>query len=176
VPVHEEPRHRLVHESPGLRLLDIHIPPGDVTQFHLHDQPTVYVTVKDAYVATQRPGEDWERRSQLRALGEVTDRCDYFTDPLVHRVRNEGTDLFHLIAVVNTDAGEHGLVTVPNTELANRWFVVRRWDVALEERPATTTRVFINAASESWLVVPSGQPIGRLEDGPIVEIQVGRSS
>ena len=126
VPVHEEPRHRLVYESPGLRILDVRIPPGDVTLFHSHDNPTLYVTVQDAIVASQRPGEAWEHRSQPRVLGEVTDRCDYFTDPLVHRVRNDGTDLFHLIAVVNTDAGEQGLVTIPDAELANRWFVVRR--------------------------------------------------
>src|SRR5262249_50223808 len=63
VPVHEEPRHRLVHESAGLRLLDVRIPAGDVTLFHSHDDPTLYVTVRDARVATQRPGENWEHRS-----------------------------------------------------------------------------------------------------------------
>jgi hypothetical protein len=159
-----------------LRLLDVRIPPGDVTLFHSHDHPTLHVTLQDAPVATQRPGEDWEHRSRRRVLGEVTDRCDYFTDPLVHRVRNDGADLFHLIAVVNADAGEHGLVTVADIELANRWFVVRRWDRALDERPAKATRVFVRPASTSWLVVPAGETIGRLEAGPVVEIQVGRSS
>lgn len=165
-----------MHESPGLRMLDVRIPPGDVTLLHSHEHPTLYVTVQDAPVATQRPGEDWEHRSGLRMLGEVTDRCDYFTHPLVHRVRNDGTDLFHLIAVVNTDAGEDGLVTVPDAELANRWFVVRRWDRALDERLAKATRVFVHPASSSWIVVSAGEPIGRLEAGPVVEIQVGRSS
>jgi hypothetical protein len=165
-----------VHESRGLRLLDIRIPPGDVTLLHSHDDPTLYVTVLDAPVATQRPGEDWEHRSRLRVLGEVTDRCDYFTDPLVHRVRNDGTELFHLIAVVNADAGEDGLVTVPDAALVNRWFVVRRWDGPLDPRPANATRVFVHPASASWLVVAAGEPIGHLEAGPVVEIQVGRST
>jgi hypothetical protein len=166
----------LVHESPGLRLLDVRIPPGDITLFHSHDHPTLYVTVQDAPVATQRPGEDWEHRSRLRLLGEVTDRCDYYTDPLVHRVRNDGTDLFHMIAVVNADAGEHGLLTAPDAELANRWFVVRRCDGPLDEPPVKATRVFVHPASASWVVVPAGEPIGRPEAGPVVEIQVGRSS
>ena len=163
-----------MHESPGLRILDVRIPPGDVTLFHSHDHPTLYVTVQDADVATQRPGEDWEHRSRPRVLGEVIDRCDYFTDPLVHRVRNDGTDLFHLIAVVNTDAGEHGLVTIADAELVNRWFVVRRWDRELDERPAKVTRVFVQPASGSWIVVSDGERVGRLGAGPVVEIQVGR--
>ena len=28
VPVHQEPRHRLVFDSPGTRMLDVQIPPG----------------------------------------------------------------------------------------------------------------------------------------------------
>ncbi len=102
----------------------------------------------------------------------MSDRCDYFTDPLVHRVRNDGSDLFHLIAVVNTDAGEDGLVTVADAELANRWFVVRRSERPLDEHQAT--RVFVHPASASWLVVPAGQTIGHLEARPMIEIQVGR--
>lgn len=176
VPVHEEPRHRLVHESPGLRLLDIRIPAGDVSLFHSHVDPTLYVTLEDAPIATQRPDEDWEQRTRPRAVGEVTDRCDYFTDPLVHRVRNDGSGLFHLLGVVNTDAGEHGLVPAPDAELANQWFVVRRSDGSFGDGPSETTRVFVDPGLGSWLVVPAGERVPRQGNAPTLEIQIGSAA
>lgn len=45
VPVHEEPRHRVVLETAGFRVLDIQIPPGDTTLFHRHSTPIAYVSI-----------------------------------------------------------------------------------------------------------------------------------
>ena len=175
VPVHEEPRHRLVHESPRVRLLDVVVLPGDTSLFHEHREPTLYVTLADALVVSQRPGHGWEQqRSGLRVLGEVTDRCDYFTDPLVHRVRNDGPAPFHLLAVLNPAAGEDGLAPTDDAELVNRWFVVRRLDAGVDETTSGVTRVLVHPASGTWQVVDPGQRPQSRDEGTTLEIQVGR--
>jgi hypothetical protein len=138
-------------------------------------EPTLYVTMQDAPIATQRPGDGWEHRAGLRELGSVTDRCDYFTDPLVHRVHNDGPGLFHLLGVLNTAAGEDGLVPVDDAELVNRWFVVRRTGGAVDPTPAGTTRVLVHPGSGTWQVLLPGAEARALGDGDTLDIQVGRS-
>lgn len=177
VPVHEEPRHHLVHESPGLRLLDVQVPPGDVSLFHEHHEPTLYVTLADAPVASQRPGGEWELlRSTLRSLGEITDRCDYVAEPLVHRIRNDGERPFRLLGVVNHEAGEDGLVATDDAELVNQWFVVRRLASVADVVESGATLVLVHPASGTWQVVGPGQAPAAMGEGDIVEIQVGRAA
>ena len=48
VPVHEEPRHRLVFEAPATRILDVQIPAGDTTLFHTHSDPILYVSMSQS--------------------------------------------------------------------------------------------------------------------------------
>ena len=59
VPVHQEPRHHLVFDSPGTRILDVQIPPGDTTLFHTHSDPILYVTMSTSRTRSQNIGEDW---------------------------------------------------------------------------------------------------------------------
>jgi hypothetical protein len=59
VPVHQEPRHHLVFDSPGTRILDVQIPPGDTTLFHTHSDPILYVTMSTSRTRSQNLGADW---------------------------------------------------------------------------------------------------------------------
>jgi hypothetical protein len=59
VPVHEEPRHRLVFDSPVARVLDIQIPPGDTTLFHTHSNPILYVNMSSSQTRSQTLGREW---------------------------------------------------------------------------------------------------------------------
>jgi hypothetical protein len=59
VPVHEEPRHRLVFDSPVARVLDIQIPPGDTTLFHTHSNPILYVNMSSSQTRGQTLGQEW---------------------------------------------------------------------------------------------------------------------
>jgi hypothetical protein len=45
VPVHQEPRHRLVLERDRSRVLDVLIVPGDTTLYHIHAQPIFYISL-----------------------------------------------------------------------------------------------------------------------------------
>jgi hypothetical protein len=59
MPVHQEPHHRQVFQSGPMRIIDLQIPPGDVSWFHSHEWPVFYLTVADSQTRTQVLGEDW---------------------------------------------------------------------------------------------------------------------
>ena len=63
VPVFEEPRHHLVVDTPTLRILDIQIPPGDTTLFHMHNSAMIYVPIR----ARARAVRLWVRTGPRRA-------------------------------------------------------------------------------------------------------------
>ena len=43
VQVSKEPRHKKVLENKYIRLLDVNIPPGDTSLFHIHSTPSVFL-------------------------------------------------------------------------------------------------------------------------------------
>ena len=143
VPVHQEPRHRLVFESPGTRILDVQVPPGDTTLYHTHSDPILYVTMSTAQTRSQTLGREWTagdasqrtepvvtRDSIPRVApvrpGRMMSTTSYATQPLTHRVNNVGNTLFRLIGITNSSAGDES--TTPSAgfdaeaEITNRWF------------------------------------------------------
>ncbi len=59
VPVHEEPHHREVFHYGTTRILDLRVPPGDISWFHSHEWPVLYMTLGTSRVRTQNLGSDW---------------------------------------------------------------------------------------------------------------------
>src|SRR5688500_2674766 len=59
VPVHQEPRHQLVFERPGTKILNVQIPPGDTTLFHTHSHPILYVNMSGSQTRSQTLGGAW---------------------------------------------------------------------------------------------------------------------
>lgn len=127
--VHEEPRHRLVHETPDLRVLDVQIQPGDTTLFHTHDAPITYVTIGTSSTDQMPLGGTWNntqpRTPPPGRVGAVRAVQSYAERPLTHRVTNVGSTLFRLIAVPSRRPGSSAVATgeVPGEIVAeNRWF------------------------------------------------------
>jgi mannose-6-phosphate isomerase-like protein (cupin superfamily) len=59
MPVHQEPHHRQVFQHGPMRLLDLQVPPGDVSWFHTHEWPVYYLTTSDSPTVSQNLGEEW---------------------------------------------------------------------------------------------------------------------
>lgn len=147
VPLHEEPRHRLVFDSPGTRILDVNIPPGDTTLFHTHSDPILYVNMSASQTRSQTLGGEWSGGDTAQAAnlkpqpassqapafrpGRMTSTTGYAKQPLTHRVHNVGQTLFRLIGITNSSAGDEsaaaseGFDAAP--EMGNRWFRGYRW-------------------------------------------------
>lgn len=142
VPAHEEPRHHLVLDDARFRVLDVRIPPGDTTAFHLHDVPIAYVRIAPATVNAQVLGEPWAEAPRDSASPQSTVLVSwtetYTEEPLIHRVANADDHLFRLIAVLNRGSGDptsdsDGLGTAGPVEGASRWFRNARLAIASNE-------------------------------------------
>jgi quercetin dioxygenase-like cupin family protein len=143
VPVHQEPRHRLVFDSPLTKILNIQIPPGDTTLFHTHSDPILYVNMGTSTTRNQPFGGQWnataeEARAAAAAKppapfrpGRMTSTTSYAQKPNTHRVNNVGQSLFWLVGVTNATTGDPD--TTPSAdfdakpEIENQWFRGYRW-------------------------------------------------
>ena len=61
-PVYQEPHHRQLLKFGQIRLIELQIPPGDSSWFHMHDAPVFYLTVADSQTRTQILGLEWGAR------------------------------------------------------------------------------------------------------------------
>jgi quercetin dioxygenase-like cupin family protein len=151
VPVHQEPRHRLVFDSPGTRILDVQIPPGDTTLFHTHSEPILYVTMSTSQTRSQSIGAEWSGTGAAVAApapttpprvapssppGRLMSTTSYADKPQTHRVNNIGSSLFRLIGVTNSSPGDSSATPSADfsakPELDNRWFRGYRWSLSPE--------------------------------------------
>lgn len=95
VPVRDEPRHHNVFENEYLRLLDVHLGPGDSTLYHLHNTPSVFILLSNSFVGSRLPGGQPQKGANIN--GEVS--YDSLAKPRTHQVWNEDTSWFHVMDV-----------------------------------------------------------------------------
>src|SRR6187397_1875139 len=69
MPVHQEPHHRQVFQYGPMRIIDLQIPPRDMSWFHTHEWPVFYVTGADSQTRTQILGEEWGARGRGAGAG-----------------------------------------------------------------------------------------------------------
>lgn len=62
VVVQEEPHHRQLFQHGTTRILDLQLPPGDISWFHSHDWPVFYLTLTTSQTRTQIQGMEWGAR------------------------------------------------------------------------------------------------------------------
>ncbi|HLF44833.1 MAG TPA: hypothetical protein VI548_00300 [Chitinophagaceae bacterium] len=93
VPVREEPRHKPVLENNYLRLLDVWLPPGDTTLFHIHSTPSFFIYLNKAKISSQVKGQGWINDESVTGFAWYN---PFFPDTLIHRVCNEDTVSFHV--------------------------------------------------------------------------------
>lgn len=135
VPVYHEPHHRQVFQYGPVRILDLQIPPGDISWFHSHESPVLYVTLGTSQTRTQNLGEEWGGRgagagraggaspaapaaANLQAppappaspaparAPRATSTTSYAKQPITHRLQNIGSGLFRAMVVVNETKGD----------------------------------------------------------------------
>jgi hypothetical protein len=93
VPVREEPRHHPVLQNKYIRLLDVWIPPGDTTLFHIHATPSLFIELSNGVIGSQIKGASWVNE---KAIAGTTWYRSFIDDTLVHRVCNAGAKPFHV--------------------------------------------------------------------------------
>ena len=139
VPVHQEPRHRMVLEAGTTRIFHLQIHPGDVTLWHTHAEPVFYVGFNASETRAQTAGAPWSAPVlTFPKSGSLLSSVAYAKQSLTHRIENVGSNLFELIGVLNTSRGDAsrtpeavGFQGTP--ELSNDWFRAYRLSVAAGE-------------------------------------------
>jgi hypothetical protein len=152
VPVHQEPRHRLVLERPLFRILDVRLPADDTTLFHIHDAPIHYVLINRSPIHAQALGQPWPpldpASDSLPPVGNGWWTLEYAREPLTHRVANIGSELFRLIAVINRGPGrpnpsvDAASSRMPGSfEAESEWFIRSRLSLQPGEESRAETLV-----------------------------------
>jgi hypothetical protein len=99
VPVSKEPRHHNIFENDHVRVLDVHIPPGDTTQIHIHSTPSVFLILTNTVkVGSQVISE--EKRAKLNTPDNDNIWFEgFYKQPRIHRVWNSDTTEYHVMDI-----------------------------------------------------------------------------
>ena len=138
VPVYQEPMHRLVYRNPMVRVLDVRIPAGDTTAYHVHAAPMVGIVVQDARIWSQVPGAPPGPARTPPAPSVFTN----WTQPLpyTHRVGNADSVPLHYVVAewVGRSGGEvPPLPADDDRKLVEEGPTVRVYQITLEPHGAT---------------------------------------
>lgn len=147
VPVQQEPRHRLLHESARMWVLDVQIQPGDTTLLHTHSTPISYVTISTSSTDQRSVDGSWNgtvpRDPPPGTIGSVRGVTSYREQPVTHQVTNVGQTMFRLIAIASRSRGisrsaanEAGSPALPGETQGqpNAWFAYSRVVLAPGEK------------------------------------------
>lgn len=93
----DERFHHWLFENQYVRVYDVRIPPGETTDFHVHAFDSVFVQISGGLEAQQKQGQAWGK-AERKLSGAVEFSADA-KQPRTHRVRNEGTAEYHVVAV-----------------------------------------------------------------------------
>lgn len=97
VPVQQEPLHRSVFENDYIRIIDVQIPPGKKTLYHIHVIPSVVVYLTKATNRSQTWGETTLLNRDV-SPGESR-YAPYDEKSLTHQVTNTGATLFRVFDI-----------------------------------------------------------------------------
>jgi hypothetical protein len=102
VPVSREPRHHNVFENGHIRILDVHIPPGDTSRIHIHATPSLFVVLKNAKTGSQVISEEDHSNSPVPRFGNIWFE-GFYMKPRIHRVWNSDTTEFNVMDIELTN-------------------------------------------------------------------------
>lgn len=97
LPVSKEPMHHNVFENAYVRVLDVHVKPGDTTQFHKHETPSVFIMLTPVKTGSEVKQEE-TKATILQKDASITFE-GFYTTPRIHRVWNEDSKEFHVMDV-----------------------------------------------------------------------------
>jgi hypothetical protein len=117
--VHKEPRHRPVFQNNQVRILNVLLPPGDTTQYHIHHTPSVFIFFTSTTTGSQLQGA--AASTSTSAAGRIIFENLAAPHLRIHRVWNMDKDSFHVMYVelLSKDSGfVQQPLTLPDLQLA----------------------------------------------------------
>lgn len=159
VQVSEEPMHHKVFDNGWVRVLDVHIPAGDTSQWHKHSTPSVFLILSDTKTGTEAK---LEPKAPPFTDGRIWFEGFYDT-PRIHRVWNKDDHEFHVIDM-ELPHKPYGVIDQPLKDSAFR--------LLFDERPVRGYRMTLAAGATLHKGARKAQMIViRVDDGPAIWIQ-----
>lgn len=160
VPIVKAPYHRPVFTNQYVTLLDIYIPPGRNTGYHVHSQDSVSISISPARQSNQVYGSDKvDPPGPGGAAGRVT-FTPYYTDGTrTHKATNVDSIPFHNVSFLLNSRAPYK--TTPSTRNVSGYAQildnerVRGWRVTLD--PGQTTAEITQTAPGLRVVVRGGE-------------------
>ena len=138
IPVSQEPRHHKILENYHVRLLDVHIPPGDTSQIHIHATPSVFVVLNNVKTGSQVISEEDHSNSPIPHFGNIWFE-GFYKKPRIHRVWNSDSSEFHVMDV----------------ELTNKNYITidppikqESFTLLFDEKPVRAYRLYLRPAAK----------------------------
>lgn len=138
IQVRMEPRHHDVLDNGWVRILDVHLPPGDTSLFHKHTTPSIFLVLGNTRTGAQTIIEPRHRTFSTEGLW-----YEDFTDtPRIHRVWNEDKIPFHTIDI-----------ELPHKPTGKAGAIIRdpAFTLLFDEKPVRGYRLNLAAGRRFWI-------------------------
>lgn len=150
VPVSKELRHHPVFENDKVRVLNVLLPPGDTTQYHVHSTPSVFICFTKTRTGSQRTNEQPEYSTS--AVGNIW--FEDLSEPhiKIHRVWNMDTSVYHVMDIELLKKDTRFVINppaIPNTHLQSDTSWARTYTLQL----AKNESVNINEQTYDFILV-----------------------
>jgi quercetin dioxygenase-like cupin family protein len=135
-----------VFQSPLVRVLDVRLPPGDTTEYHVHAAPMVGIAVQGARTWNQVPGAPPGPIATPEATPYVFENWSQKL-PYTHRVANVDTLPMHYVVaewLARSGPEVAALPDVPGRRLIKEGPTARVYEITLA--PGATTEAHTHAA------------------------------
>jgi hypothetical protein len=161
VPILKAPYHLPVFKNEYVTLLNVYVPPGRNTGYHIHTGDSVSVNVEDADVTNQDLGAPQPGPAQRSQRGRVN-YTDYRKQSRTHKASNVGSTPFHNISFI-FNSSQTGRFT-PSSRAGVAEYVqvmdndrVRGWRLVLE--PGHSAAAITQQAPGIRIVLDGGELI-----------------
>jgi len=140
MPVSKEPRHKVVFENNKIRVLNVILPPGDTTFYHVHSTPSAFIFFTRTNTASQLI--NGQPTSGYSVAGNIFFE-DLYTHQRIHRVWNIDTTTFHVmdVEILDKDSGfNNNAITSANIQLLFNEPNTRGYKVTLNEQDSLSIK------------------------------------
>jgi hypothetical protein len=136
VPVSKEPRHHNVFENAFVRVLDVHLPPGDTSLFHKHETPSVFIVLHPVKTGSEVIIEE-AKATALTKDPTITFE-GFYVKPRIHRVWNSDTSDFHVMDIEILNKVHQNISPMEHAG----------FQILFNEKPVTAYRLSLNAGAD----------------------------
>lgn len=148
--VHEEPVHKPVYQNKQVRLLNVQLPPGDTSLYHIHHTASVFIFFTSTSTGSQLKGNDPVAGKSIAGHILFEDLAAPHTR--VHRVWNADKDTFHVMDIellYKDPVFKKRPISAPGLELVTDTTWVRAYKLTV----ATGSEFKLSSNSQAYVVV-----------------------